>query len=188
MNSNKNNWFYNLFISEAKVALNAHSGSGSSGSEDPNDPTIVLVDENGNELVATLMDEEVIFDATANDIREGKLAVTEQGITVGTKEIPGYISTEGTRLIMPSESFNIKIDSNRCEFAKLLALICTYNTTLNNSVAAEKVVINDSVYIVNSNELVSMVTSDIDNGLIDLGIINEGATPCVIRYITFKEE
>ena len=194
MNSTKDNWFYNLFIKEAKTVLNAHCGSGSGGSggsggtDDPNDPVIVLVDEHGNEMVATLVDEEVIFDATANDIREGKTAVTETGITIGTKEIPGYITTEGYRVIQPGEKVSIKLAKNRCEFTKLLAMICKYNTSVFDSVAAEMVVINDCIYAANSTELFGTVTVDAENGIIDFGFINEEDVPYVVRFITLKEE
>ena len=194
MNSTKDNWFYNLFIKEAKAVLSAHSCSGSGGSggpggtDDPNDPVIVLVDEYGNEMVATLVDEEVVFDATANDIREGKTAVTEAGVTIGTKEIPGYITTEGYKIIQPGEEVAIKLAKNRCEFTKLLAMICKFNTSVFDSVAAEMIVINDCVYAANSTELLGTTTVDVENGMINFGFINEEDTPYVVRFITLKEE
>ena len=46
--------------------------------------TFVLVDENGNEMVGTLVDELTIFDATAEDIKIGKTAATDSGIVTGT--------------------------------------------------------------------------------------------------------
>lgn len=46
--------------------------------------TFVLVDEDGNEMVGTLVDELTIFDATAEDIMIGKTAATDSGIVTGT--------------------------------------------------------------------------------------------------------
>lgn len=46
--------------------------------------TFVLVDEDGNEMVGTLVDELTIFDATAEDIKIGKTAATDSGVVTGT--------------------------------------------------------------------------------------------------------
>ena len=46
--------------------------------------TFVLVDEDGNEMVGSLVDELTIFDATAEDIMIGKTAATDSGIVIGT--------------------------------------------------------------------------------------------------------
>ena len=46
--------------------------------------TFVLVDENGNEITGVLVDEITIFDATADDIKLGKIAASDSGIVIGT--------------------------------------------------------------------------------------------------------
>ena len=46
--------------------------------------TFVIVDENGNELTGVLVDEMTIFDATADDIKLGKIAASDSGIVIGT--------------------------------------------------------------------------------------------------------
>lgn len=48
--------------------------------------TFILVDENDNEIVGTVVDELTIFDATAEDIKLGKTAATDSGIVVGTHD------------------------------------------------------------------------------------------------------
>ena len=78
-------WFTELFINEAKPALDRHSGSGLGGDDTQ---AYILVDESGKESPAVLVDKETVFDATANDIREGKTAATEAGVTVGTLVVP----------------------------------------------------------------------------------------------------
>jgi hypothetical protein len=46
--------------------------------------TVKIVDENNNEIIGVVVDQEVIFTATADDIVKGKIAATEEGIVVGT--------------------------------------------------------------------------------------------------------
>ena len=191
MQVTETNWFHDLFIQEAKAVLGGRGGSGGSGDGewvDPNDPTIVLVDEAGNQVTAVLVDEEVEFTATANDIREGKVAATEDGVTIGTKDIPAYTTTEGITAIPVGRELAIPLKRDVCDFTKMQAFACQFNKSLANSVATEKVVINESVYLVNSTEVIATVIKDAENEKVKFGITNEGTTPCVIRYITYKEE
>ena len=46
--------------------------------------TFVLVDEDGNETVGVVVDELTLFDATAEDIKLGKVAASDSGIVIGT--------------------------------------------------------------------------------------------------------
>ena len=46
--------------------------------------TLILVDENGNEVVGTAVENLTIFDATAEDIKLGKVAATDSGVVTGT--------------------------------------------------------------------------------------------------------
>lgn len=177
-------WFNDLFIEEAKPALNRHSGSGSG--YDPEDKTFILVDERGNEIPAVLTDEEVDLTATPNDIREGVIAVTDDGVVEGTKEIPVYICREGYRVITNGAKFTIPTDGY--DYTKLQAMICLYNTSIVNSVAADKVVIDDKVYAVRSTESESTITKDTTTKSIDFGIVNTSGRKCLIRYMTLKED
>jgi hypothetical protein len=147
--------------------------------------TYILVTPDGQEIPAVLVSEETVFDATANDIRKGTVAVTDSGVTVGTKDIPSYYTSEGSKAIMPGKDFSISIPEY--EYTKLQALICAYNTSLSNSVATEKVVINDNVYDVLSIDSISLVEVDTENMSINLGIRNETSRPMLIRYFTYKE-
>ena len=146
----------------------------------------ILVDEEGNEIPAVLTDEEVDLTATANDIREGAVAVTDDGVVEGTKEIPNYISREGWRLI-PNES-RFLLPTDGYDYTKLQAIICLYDTSVANSVAAEKVVIDENIYSVRSTEVEATVTKDSNTKSIDFGLINTVGKDCMIRYFTLKEE
>ena len=151
--------------------------------------TYILVDEDGNQVPAVLVDRQTIFTATANDIREGAVAATSDGVTVGTKEIPAYYTTEGVQGVPAGSEFKITIaTSNRYDYTKLQAIVCPLNTIPDDSVAAEKVCINDNVYVVGYTESIANITVDHDTKSINLNITNDTDKPFVIRYFTFKEE
>ena len=56
------------------------------GSYDPLGNTFILEDQDGNQVTAVVVDQEVIFTATAADVAKGKVAATDSGIIVGTHE------------------------------------------------------------------------------------------------------
>lgn len=151
------------------------------------DNTYILTTSDGVEIPAVAVGEEVVFTATENDIRVGTTAATEAGVTTGTKVIPSYHTTEGSRLIPAGSAFTIQFTSDLFDFTKLQAIICPYNTNVAESVAAEKVVIDESVYVVNSTDALAAVTRDGANKVIDLGITNNNDNPYVLRYFTYKE-
>lgn len=134
-------------------------------------------------------EQKVELTATENDIRKGSTAITKKGYLEGEKVIPAYNTSQGF-VVIPANS-ECKIESlssqDRYAYTKLQAIITPFNTSLSNSVAVNKVVIDDYVYNVNSTEKVSNVTKDDENKSISFGIINEGNTPMIIRYFTYKE-
>lgn len=46
--------------------------------------TFVLVDENNNEFTGVVVDELTLFDATAEDLKLGKVAASDSGVIIGT--------------------------------------------------------------------------------------------------------
>ena len=179
-------WFTELFINEVKPALDYHSDLG--GGSDSDDKMFILVDEDGTEYPAVVVSEETVFDATANDIREGKTAATEDGVTVGTKDIPAYVTAEGTKIISAGQPMVIGTIANNYDYTKLLAMVCRYNTNMSNSVAVDQTCINGYMYLVSSTEVLSNVVVDHNAKAIDLGLINDTSKPVIIRYMTYKEE
>lgn len=147
--------------------------------------TMILVDEEGNEYPATLVDEEVTLTATANDIRLGTTAVTDAGVIEGEKEIPSYFVNEGYRLITSGSQFTIPI--THYDYQKLQVLICKFNSDLSSSVYTEKVAIDGSVYNVLSTDLVSTVVKDEVGPKINLGIMNESGSTYLVRYFMYRE-
>lgn len=151
--------------------------------------TFILVDAAGNEIPAVFVENETAFTATANDIRLGMTAVTDAGVTEGTKDIPAYHTTEGVVAVPVGGEFAIAIPkADRYDFTKLQAIICQFNSSLANSVSAEKVAIENNVYEVGTTTSLSAIEVDHDSKTIKFGIKNNGPKLCVIRYFTYKEE
>lgn len=151
--------------------------------------TFTLVDEAGTEFVGVVTDKEVLLTANAEkDIREGTVAVTDDGIVTGSKVIPSYHTAHGARIIAPNAQFSVQIsDLDRYDYTVLHGFVCSYNTTLLNSVFTEQVVFYDTVYPVQSTEAVSTVTKDSETKSIVLGMSNVSTRPKIFRYITYKE-
>lgn len=149
--------------------------------------TYILVDENGNEIPAVYVDSEMVLTATANDIRIGTTAVTDNGVEEGTKDIPAYYVTEGYRLITKGSAFETR-SFDKYDFTKLQVIICPWTGSLSTSVAADKVVIGESVYSVNSTVALATVVRDNNTQKINLGITNDSDSLYVMHYFTYREE
>lgn len=151
--------------------------------------TFVLTNSDGNDIATgVVVGEETVFDATVNDVREGKVFAGDEGVKTGTKVIPAYHTTTGVYYVPANSELKITIsDGNKYDYTELQAMVISWNTNYEDSVAVEKVVIDDNVYNVNSTTVVSNVTKDSTNKAISLGIIN-GVTPVIIRYFSYKGE
>jgi hypothetical protein len=149
--------------------------------------TFILVDEDGHEMQAFLTDEEVELNATPNDIRVGMTAVTDAGVTVGEKEIPGYITTEGKRVVMNGSPLTIPMYSDKCNYNKLMVMICEFDTSISNSILTIMVAIDDYVYEIGSSASLSKIVVNTEQQSIDLGLINESGKTLLIRYMSIKE-
>lgn len=153
-----------------------------------NAATFVLVDADGNEYTAAYLDSDYLCTAKEDDIRIGTTAITADGFTTGTKEIPNYRAVEGCEMIEPGEPLNIYLFSDMCEYTTLQSIVCEYNTTLNNSVSAAKVIIKDAVYSVGTTTALATVTVESTTQTIVLGITNDSEKSVVIRYMIIKED
>lgn len=76
---------------------------------------------------------------------------------------------------------------DKYDYTKLQVVVCSYNTSLLDSVSAEKVVINDCLYNVGSTVAISNVSKNADTKTINLGITNSSSDTIVLRYFTYKE-
>ena len=150
-----------------------------------------MLEVNGGktEIAATVVGEETVFDATPNDVRTGKKFATSSGVEVGTKDIPAYRTAQGAVIIKPNENFSIVLEGySEYDYTKLQCLISKFNTSVDDSVAVDKVVIGDNVYAVNSTIPLAAVTKDAATKSIKLNIKNESSVDYVLRYFTYREE
>lgn len=147
----------------------------------------IFVDDNGNEFAGTFVSQETVFNATENDVREGKVFASELGVKTGTKFIPSYVVSEGYTVVTENSEFAIKNLKHLYDFTRLQALICPYANSFAESVSTEKVAINTDVYAANSNESLSKITTDDTNRWIKLNITNTSGKIYLIRYFTYKE-
>lgn len=49
--------------------------------------TILFEDEDGNQVMGLVVDSKVILTATPEDVRKGKVFVSDSGLSVGTMEV-----------------------------------------------------------------------------------------------------
>lgn len=153
--------------------------------------TFVLTDEIGNELTGVVVDEEVIFTADpVTDIREGKVAATDQGVVTGSKKIPAYHTNAGTQLILPNSNFSIPLSQdNAYNYTALQCMIALADLNdLENSVDTDRIVLNDTVFQVNSTTQLSNVTKNNETLSIDLNLVNNSENYYIIYYFTYREE
>lgn len=127
--------------------------------------------------------------ATAKqDLRLGTVAFTNEGIVKGEKNFPSYETSKGATLIMPGRELKIYLSTDdKYDYTSLQAIICLFNTTYEDSVAAEKVVIEDGVYQVSSIDKKSDVIKDDIEKSINFCDLNDFDVPLLIRYYTYKE-
>lgn len=149
---------------------------------------VEIVDGNGNTLIGTVTDSAVVFDATREDVKVGKIFASNDGVQEGI-DTKTYRTTQASRTILPGESFSIPLVSNdRYNYTKFQAMIAKFNITIDDSVSVNKIVFNDAVYDVNSTAKLSNVAKNTLTKSIDLNITNSTSDTYVIHYSTYKEE
>ena len=155
------------------------------GCYSPMGKTFVIQDENGNEVTAVVTDQEQIFTATDNDVREGFVYASDSGVSTGTKNIPAYHTSEGYKIVTDGSKFIVQFPNYK--YTKLQAIICPYNVSFAGSVAAEKVAIDGKVYPVQSTVAEADISLNDTVGYVDFGLTNTSGKLYLIRYFTYKE-
>lgn len=147
-----------------------------------------IVDDNGNTIIGTVTDSEVIFDATRDDVKVGKIFASADGVQEGI-DTRTYRATHASKTILPGEQFSIPLeDYEKYNYTKFQAMIAEFDTTQYDSVSVVKISLNDAVYDVNSTIKISDVTKNSSTKSIDLNITNNTNNTYVIHYSTYKEE
>lgn len=151
--------------------------------------TVIIKDESGNKYIGVITESEVMLTAVASeDIRKGKVAVTDSGIVTGSAVIPNYETYIGKKIIRSGNKFSLTLTiDDMYDYTELQCIICPFNSSMNDSVAAERVVIDGNIYDVRSTETIAMVTKNSENKAIDFNLINTSDIYYIVRYFTCKE-
>lgn len=150
--------------------------------------TIELTDENGYTVVGAVTGSKVLLTAKPSDVKIGKIAATDEGITEGT-DTKTYRVDFSSRLILPGQNFSIILDYyDMYDYTNFQAMIAKFNTTQSDSTSVEKVALNDALFNVNSNTKLSDITKNQTTKSIDLNITNNTDNAYIVYYNTYKEE
>ena len=150
--------------------------------------TFILEDSDGNTINAVVVDRETVFNATPADVKIGKVFASEDGISVGT-DTKTYRTSQGSYLVLPGNSFSVPFSKyDQYNYTGFQCIIAKFNSSFNDSVETDRVVIKDNVYQVNSTSVISRVTKNISTKSVDLNIVNDTESFYVIHYMTYKEE
>ena len=126
----------------------------------------------------------ITLTAQANDIRLNTSAITNEGYTEGTKEIPAYHSRTGAKIIQAGDAMTITLP--RYDYSELQVVISNFNTDIYDSVEVTATTIDNSVYETKSTNKLADITLDADSKSILLNVTAD--VKSVLRYFTMKEE
>lgn len=146
--------------------------------------TFILVDEDGNEITGVCVDNPVVFTAGDNDVREGMVYASDDGVSTGTKTIPSYHTGYGCRIIAANNG--VIIPTPEYDYSNLFVIISTYNTNITKSTLSTYLSIDDGMYAVGNNIRISDIVIDTTNEEINLGLIVPEKS--VVRYLVTREE
>ena len=151
--------------------------------------TLILVDENGNEVVGVVTESVQAFSATPEDVKIGKTFVSDDGISEGT-DTRTYRTTTGGYMIRPNAKFAIPLAQyKQYDYTAFQCMITLIDRSdINNSVNTSMVSIKDAVYEVNSTTKLSDVLKDDALQTIDLNITNNSENYYFIHYFTYRKE
>ena len=151
--------------------------------------TLILEDPSGLEITGVVTENEQVFNATPNDVRTGCVCVTGDGVITGTKDIPAYRTRRGYQIIEDGSNFTVNLPKyDAYDYTQLQCMIAPFNTTVEDSVLVDKIVLNDSVFTIGSTESVSNIIKNAETQSIDFGITNNSGKSYIIFFFTYKEE
>ena len=153
--------------------------------------TVILTDESGNEVATgVVVDQEVVFTATDNDVREGMVYASDSGVSTGTKDIPIYRTRAGMELIPPNSDFSISMPKyNGYDYTVFQCMISLADLdNIDNSVSTSMIALNDGIYEVNSTNKIANISKNTSMQSIDFNITNDSDDHYVVHYFTYREE
>lgn len=139
-------------------------------------------------IIATVVGQETIFDATENDVRKGMTFASNAGVKIGTKDIPAYETRMSHFLVKPNEACSIPLsDKDRYAYTKFQCIIVVLNSDYSSNVTTKYISVNDKLFSSETSEFVSDITKNAITKSIDLNITNDSENTYEIMYFTYKE-
>lgn len=151
--------------------------------------TLILTDENGNEVVGVVTESIQMFDATPADVRLNKTFVSDNGIESGENTIT-YRTTVGYQIVLPGDTFSVDVSNyNGYNYTSFQGLVCVADLTdLNNSVSADMIAVNNGVYEVRSTTKLADLTKNSQLKSVDFNITNNSDNYYLIYFSTCRQE
>lgn len=147
--------------------------------------TVILTDENGNEIMGVVTGSEVIFTATDSQVADGFIYAGDGGVSTGTREFLAYRTERGFQVVKSGQDFIISLpEHDKYNYTQLQCLIAPFS----NQYAVEQTVIDNAVYSVLDGEKMSDVAPNATTKTIDLNINNSTENTYMIYYFVYKEE
>lgn len=146
----------------------------------------VLTNADGTQKVYAQLSskEPVTLTAKANDIRLNTSAITNDGYTEGTKDIPAYFSMYGKKIVYENEEATLT--NHETDYKNLMVTITPFNSSLDESVEVTYASIDDSMYEAKSTTKISDITVDLDTETIHFGVTVTELS--VLRYFVVRKE
>lgn len=139
-------------------------------------------------IMAVVVDEEKVFDATENDVRKGKVFASSNGVKIGTKNIPAYETRMSYFVVKPNEPFSIPLsDEDRYDYTKFQCIIVVHSSDYSSNVTTKYISMNDGLFSVETSSKVSNITKNSKTKSIDLNMTNNSSDVYEIIYFTYKE-
>ena len=139
-------------------------------------------------IMAVVVDEEKVFDATENDVRKGKVFASNDGMKIGQKNIPAYETRMSTLLVLPNETCSIPLSSeDRYAYTKFQCIVVIFSSDYDSNVTTKYISIENNLFSVETSKKVSNITQNSETKSVDLNITNDSEDIYQIRYFTYKE-
>ena len=144
---------------------------------------VQLVCEDGTVLEGIVAAERPNIDATAKDIRRGKTAITQYGVTEGEADMAGLMSSSCD--VTSGEPLSIYLpDNNRYNYTTFQCVVVLQR----DNAVIKYFSINDAVYSVETATKVSDITKNADTKSIDFNIVNESEDIYTIIYVVNRDD
>lgn len=141
--------------------------------------TVVQMElEDGTVLEGVVTDDAPVVDATAQDIRYGKTAITEYGVTVGKYKAQRAMSS--SLLVKPGDACVIQFDDDMYDYA-------AFQCAITASGAIKYASINNKIVSVDGAEI-STITKDVNTKSINLNFTNDSEDTYEILYTTYRDD